>query len=214
MIRTNIEYTAAPLAKFQVLMIGSAEMSDGKSTVSANLAITWADLGKRVLLIDADLRRSTVDKTFQVPNGQGLTGVLADQLSAEQVIQPTIVAGLDVLTAGPVPPNPADLLESPQLAAILNDLRQKYDLIIIDVPPFTVVTDAQVILPHVDGVVLIVTLGKTWRSNMQRAVASLKISQANLLGVVTRSMQAHRRNEGYYKEEAYAANTKTKRRAR
>ncbi|GEA95039.1 exopolysaccharide biosynthesis protein [Weissella viridescens] len=191
-VRTNIEYAGAALDKLQVVMFTSSQMSDGKSTVSSNVAVTWAQAGKKALIVDADLRRPTVHTTFRLDNRQGLTTILASDLQPKDLVHETMVPGLSALTSGPVPPNPAELLGSPRMAALVEWMRNNYDIVVLDVPPLNLVTDAQVMLPLADGVVLLITLNQTQKVNLERAVELLNLTSTKVLGVVSRA----KRNDG------------------
>lgn len=195
-LRTNIEFAGAALEKLQVVMFTSAEMSDGKTTVSTNVAVTWAQAGKKVLYVDADLRRPTAHSTFDLLNTRGLTTILASDAQPKDTVQETFVPNLEVLTSGPVPPNPAELLSSHRMVALVEWMRNNYDIVVLDVPPVMAVTDAQVLVPLVDGTVLVTTFGKTMKTNLQRTVETLRISQAKILGVVERN-RGSRGDAGY-----------------
>lgn len=164
-IRTNIHFMSVdkPLRR---IAFTSSSVSEGKSTVTANMAITWAQDGKKVLLIDADLRRSTLHRTFELPNNRGLTTILTSGLSKidlNQVIPNSGIKNLDVLTAGPIPPNPSELLNSKRMLNFLKAVEPMYDLVVIDVPPLLEVTDTQVLSDKLDGIVLVVRAGVTQR---------------------------------------------------
>jgi len=185
-LRTNIEFSGAALDKLEVIMFTSAEMSDGKTTVSANTAITWAQAGKRVLYVDADLRRPTAHATFNLLNTRGLTTILASAMQPKDIVDKSFVENLDVLTSGPIPPNPAELLNSGRMKILVEWMRENYDIVVLDVPPVMAVTDAQVLLPLVDGVVLVTVFGKTIKMNLQRTVETLRLSDTKILGIVSR----------------------------
>ncbi|MDY2513083.1 CpsD/CapB family tyrosine-protein kinase [Weissella confusa] len=195
-LRTNIEFAGAALDKLQVVMFTSAEMSDGKTTVSSNVAITWAQAGKKVLYVDADLRRPTAHSTFDLINTRGLTTILASDAQPKNTVQETFVPNLEVLTSGPVPPNPAELLSSHRMVALVEWMRNNYDIVVLDVPPVMAVTDAQVLVPLIDGTVLVTTFGKTLKNNLQRTVETLRISNAKILGIVERN-RGSRGDAGY-----------------
>lgn len=195
-LRTNIEFAGAALEKLQVVMFTSAEMSDGKTTVSTNVAVTWAQAGKKVLYVDADLRRSTAHSTFDLLNTRGLTTILASGAQPKDTVQETFVTNLEVLTSGPVPPNPAELLSSHRMVALVEWMRNNYDIVVLDVPPVMAVTDAQVLVPLIDGTVLVTTFGKTLKNNLQRTVETLRISNAKILGIVERN-RGSRSDAGY-----------------
>ena len=185
-LRTNIEFAGAALDKLQVVMFTSAEMSDGKTTVSSNVAVTWAQAGKSVLYVDADLRRPTGHSTFDLLNTRGLTTILASDAQPKYTVQKTFVENLEVLTSGPVPPNPTELLSSARMAAVVDWMRNNYDVVVFDVPPVMAVADAQVLMPVVDGAVLVTTFGKTLKANLQRTVETLRMSDTKILGTVQR----------------------------
>lgn len=163
-LRTNIEFAGAALDKLQVLMFTSAEMSDGKITVSSNVAVVWAQAGKSVLYVDADLRRPTAHSTFDLMNTRGLTTILANNDQPKDTVQKKIVDNLEVLTSGPVPLNPAELLSSERMASLVEWMRNNYDVVVLDVPPVMAVTDAHVLMPLVDGAFLVTIFGKTLKN--------------------------------------------------
>lgn len=185
-LRTNIEFAGAALDKLQVVMFTSAEISDGKTTVSSNVAVAWAQAGKRVLYVDADLRLPTAQSTFGLINTRGLTTILATNAQPKDVVQETFVDNLEVLTSGPVPPNPAELLSSTRMTSLMEWMRNNYDVVVFDVPPVMAVTDAQVLMPVVDGAVLVTIFGKTLKANLQRTVETLRMSDTKILGIVQR----------------------------
>lgn len=191
-LRTNIEFVSATLPQFKTVLITSAEISDGKTTVASNLAVTWAQSGQSVLYVDADLRRSTAQATFKVLPNRGLTTVLSAAKMPIDAVQKTQITGLDVLTAGPVPPNPAELLGSEKMTTIITWANAHYDKVVIDVPPVLAVTDAQMLMKQVDGVVLVVALGKTKKANIKRTVEIMKLSQTPIIGVIHRDKKKRR----------------------
>ena len=134
-VRTNIEFAGAALDQCEVIMFTSSTVSEGKSTVSANVAVTWAQAGKKVLLIDADLRRPTVHATFRTLNLEGVTTVLTGKTKPSDVAEKTFVDNLDIITSGPVPPNPSELLNSKRMANLLEWSRTNYDIVVLDAPP-------------------------------------------------------------------------------
>ncbi len=198
-IRTNIHFMSVdkPLRR---IAFTSSSISEGKSTVTANMAITWAQDGKKVLLIDADLRRSTLHRTFELPNNRGLTTILTSGLSKidlNEVIPNSGIKNLDVLTAGPIPPNPSELLNSKRMLNFLKAVEPMYDLVVIDVPPLLEVTDTQVLSDKLDGIVLVVRAGVTQKAGVARAVEMLKISKARLLGYVLNDADSEDAAYGY-----------------
>lgn len=195
-LRTNIEFAGASLENLQVIMFTSAEISDGKTTVSTNTAVTWAQAGKSVLYVDADMRRSTAQSTFRLSNGHGLSTILASAEQPKDVVQKTFVENLEVLTAGPTPPNPAELLNSKRMASLIEWMRNNYDIVVLDVPPIMSVSDAQVLLPLIDGVVLVTMFNKTMKVSLKRTVEVLELGNTKILGIVER-VQDNKDGAGY-----------------
>ncbi len=195
-VRTNIEFAGAALDQCQVIMFTSSAMSEGKSRVSANVAVTWAQAGKNVLLIDADLRRPTVHATFRTLNLDGVTTVLTGKMKPDEVVEETFVNNLSIITSGPLPPNPSELLNSKRMSALLDWARKNYDIVVLDAPPVLAVSDVQVLVPKTDGVVVVANMDKTLKGDLQRTVEVLKLAKAKLLGSVER-VKAKRGDRGY-----------------
>ncbi|WP_309215833.1 CpsD/CapB family tyrosine-protein kinase [Lacticaseibacillus rhamnosus] len=195
-VRTNIEFAGAALDKCQVIMFTSSAMSEGKSTVSANVAVTWAQSGKKVLLIDADLRRPTVHATFRKLNLDGVTTALTAKMSADQIVESTFVDNLSVMTSGPVPPNPSELLNSKRMGQLLDWARKNFDIVVLDAPPVLAVSDVQVLVPKTDGVVVVANMGKTLKGDLKRTVEVLRLAKAKILGSVER-VKLSRADRGY-----------------
>lgn len=202
-IRTNVNFAAAN-REFRTLMITSSVQGEGKSTVSANLAVEYAKEGLNVLLVDADLRRPTIHKTFGLDNQVGLTSWLAQQVTdINQAVQ-TSIENLFIMTSGPIPPNPAELLGSSRMTEFLTNVTRDLDLIIVDAPPILPVTDAQLLASKVDGSVLVVRQNVAQKAAVRDAVALLKHAKANVLGAVLNDVQDHS-HHGYYGYEYYAS---------
>lgn len=185
-LRTNISFMAID-HPIKTLALTSASVSEGKSTVTDNLAVVWAQNGQQVLLVDADLRRPTLHGTFDLDNREGLTTILTSQaktINLNQIIQPSGINNLSLLTSGPTPPNPAELLNSQRMRDLLAAAKNRYDMVIVDVPPMLEVTDTQVIAHNLDAVVLVIKQGQTQKLGAKRAVELLKLAHANLLGYV------------------------------
>lgn len=180
-------------------MVTSTGPAEGKSTIAANLATVMAQSGKKTLLIDADLRKPTVNHTFRFLNNEGLTQVLTGQASLEQVVKTnTDVDNLDILTSGPIPPNPAELLGSRAMSRLLEEAKSHYHLVLFDTPPVIAVTDAQVLASQVDGVLLVISSGKTNREMAVRAKELLEQVQANILGCVLNNRKMKAGSQYYY----------------
>lgn len=168
----------------KVIQITSAEPGDGKSTTSANLAIAIAQSGKKVLLIDGDLRRPTMHTLFGLPQDIGLTDVLLSEIEWPNAVRSTRLPGLSVLAAGLCPDSPAELLSNQRLPDMLKAARGVYDLIIIDTPPMLAVSDPAIISPHIDGLLLVVRMGKNKRAAAQRARETIDSHGIRLYGVI------------------------------
>ena len=196
-LRANIDFAAASLKNFKTILFTSAEMSDGKSTAAQNLAVTWAQTGKRILLLDADFRRPTLHKTFAIPNEHGLTTVLAMHEQPASVIHSTEIPNLYVMTSGPMPPNSSELLASDKMVKVISWMKEQSDMVVIDSTPLLLVPDAQALIPRTDGIVLVATLGKTRRRSMATAAHILKLAKANVLGVVSRDQRRADKGYGY-----------------
>lgn len=199
-LRTNIEFAAVSKGEIKTLLISSALPSEGKSTVTSNLAIVYAQQGKKVLLVDADLRRPTVAVTFGLNrNSAGLTNYLGDNhKEISDVVHRTAMDNLDVVTSGPIPPNPAELLGSGKMTELVTQLKSQYDLIIFDVPPFLMVTDAQVLMSKVDGVAIVINGGKTNKGALQRTNEILKIAEAPVLGFIYNDQSRRKKGSSGY----------------
>ena len=196
-IRTNIQFSM-PKGQLRTMLITSTGPEEGKSTTTANVAITMAESGNRVLLIDADLRKSVVHKMFELPNLKGLTNVLAEDLDYREILRSTKVKGLDILTGGPKPPNPSELLGSDKMRTFLESLKKDYDIIILDTPPVLPVTDAAILASLVDGVVLVSSYGQTTFEGLARAKVQLENVGAKILGVILNKVPASKRGGHYY----------------
>lgn len=183
LIRTNIQLYARN-RKIKSIVVTSPSPSDGKSTTAVNLAIVLAQQGKPVLLVDADLRKPTIHYAFNVNNIQGLTNFLTKRSGLDEVISSTHVSNLDIITSGPIPQNPSELLDTESMADLLEELKKAYEYVILDSPPVLVVTDAQILANKSDGIVMVVSSGKTSKGGALRAKELLDKAKASLLGVV------------------------------
>lgn len=198
-LRTNIQVSSVD-DPVRTLMVSSAAEFDGKSTVLANLAVVMAQAGQSVILVDADLRRSTLHKKFRLPNKEGLTTVLLqDQPSANGYLHETGVPNLRVLTSGPLPPNPSELLSSRKMQQLIEHLRQEADIVLFDTPPALPVTDAAVLATRVDGVLFVISAEQTRKAAVRQAVESLKQVKARFLGAtLNRMAPQYLHDYGYY----------------
>lgn len=183
-IRTNIQFSMID-KELKTLVFTSAGPGEGKSTVSANVAVVFAKQGKKVLLVDADMRKPTIHSTFKVPNNEGLTTLLTEkEINLENVIKETVDENLFILTSGPIPPNPSELLDSNKMNFVIEMLTNTYDLIIFDMPPIVTVTDAQIMASKSDGTIFVVRNGVANKDTVLKAKQLLTIVNANVIGTV------------------------------
>ena len=199
-LRTNIQFTS-PDHPLRTLLVTSPGPGDGKSTVSSNLAVAISQGGRRVTMVDADMRRPTLHKRLSVENQGGLGALfIQPKLYLNGNLQSTGMPGLNVLTGGSVPPNPAELLGSAKMLDILRAVKDETEMVIIDSPPVTSVTDAVVLAPGVDGVLIVVRPGVTKLAAAREAINELKRAGANILGLIVNGVRAEdiRYYSGYY----------------
>ncbi|MGP6146548.1 CpsD/CapB family tyrosine-protein kinase [Jeotgalibaca sp. A122] len=183
-IRTNIQFSMID-KDLKTIIFTSSGPYEGKSTVAANIASVFADQGKKVVLIDADMRKPTVSKTFSIHNTEGLSTLITSRSTRiEDVVQYVDEAGLDIITSGPVPPNPSELLNSNRMNEIIKELEDTYDLVLFDMPPVVSVTDAQIMATKTDGVVFVVRRNIAHTEDIKQAKELLDMVHANVLGVV------------------------------
>ena len=198
MIRTNMRFSSIdnPL---HTLMITSPNPGEGKSLTTANLAVVLAQSGQRVIVVDADLRRPMQHLIFELDDKVGLTTILPDPaIHVSDVWQNTPIENLKVITSGPIPPNPADMLGSKRMGQLIDELRTKAEIVIFDTPPVTAVADASILSVRLDGVLLIVRSGRTRRTPMQHSQDILTTAGANLLGVVMNQIPTRGKSYQYY----------------
>lgn len=183
-IRTNIQFSMID-KDLKTIIFTSSGPWEGKSTVAANIASVFADQGKRVVLVDADMRKPTVFRTFNIHNNTGLSTLITSrQTNLKDVVQRVEEVGLDVIPSGPIPPNPSELLNSNRMNEIIKLLETEYDLVFFDMPPVVSVTDAQIMATKTDGVVFVVRRGIAHTDDVKHAKELLDMVQANVLGVV------------------------------
>ncbi len=206
-LRTNITFTAADHPN-QVLVLTSALVGDGKSTTASNLAVTLAHQGVRTLLIDADLRKGTLHKMFAVPREPGLTQLLIGESSIDVAVKKVSLGEggqtLHLLTSGRVPPNPAELLGSERMRTLLEQLRQRFDMILFDTPPLTLVTDAAVLGTLSDSTVLVARAGVTDKRALHHAAAQLYHLRVQLSGTIVNDFDPKETGYGYEYGYGYA----------
>jgi capsular exopolysaccharide synthesis family protein len=197
-LRTNLDFANLDQT-FKTLAVTSAGVGEGKSTTLANLAVVSAQAGRKVILVDADLRRPTLHQIFGLNNDTGLTTAMMDEAAlASPPLQETSIKGLSVLTSGPLPPNPAELMGSRRMEEVIAALAERADQVFFDTPPVVAVTDAAVLATKVDGVLLIISAGKTRREYARTAVQRLEQISARLVGTVLTNVQMGAGFKGYY----------------
>lgn len=200
MLRVNLDFTAVD-SPLQTVAITSANPGEGKSTTIANLAVALAESGKRVILVDTDLRRPTLHRIFELPNERGVTSALLNPESSElhQHLAPTEVPNLQLMPCGPIPPNPAELLSSRRMAALIGALKAECDIVLFDTPPLLVFADAALLARACDGVILTARAYTTRLGALRQASEQLTQAGARLLGVVLNGVATPRgKQHSYY----------------
>lgn len=195
-LRTNIQFSTVD-TPLRTLLITSASPQEGKSLTASNLAIVMAQTGRRVILVDADLRRPMQHQVFSLTNKLGLTSILMDtDIPLSEVLQPGGVDDLKVVTSGPIPPNPSEILGSKKMGSLIETLQQEADIIIFDGAPAMAVTDSIVLATRLDGTLLVIDAGKTRRAQARRSKEALEAVGARVLGVALNRVSL--RSEGHY----------------
>lgn len=206
-LRTSIQFSSVDNPN-RTLLVTSPIPGEGKSTTAANLAVVMAQAGHNVLLVDTDLRRPGQDKIFELPNRRGLTSLLLEFNASDaehnvrallnDVVQDTRVEGLKLLSSGPVPPNPSELLGSTKMKTLLNALANEYDYVIMDSPAVLAATDAAVLSVLADGTLMVALAGKSRKTHLSQAVEQLREVNANLMGLILNGLSAKIDSYGMY----------------
>lgn len=202
---TELQSEYHGIDKNKIFAITGPDVKQGKSTVAANLAIAVALDGNKVLLIDADLRKPNVAKFFNVPNDVGYTTLVKGITTLEESVKPSNVDGLDLLTSGPLPPNPTEFLNSEENRQWVQKLQNEYDIIIYDTSPCSFISDAQIVTTFVDAVVLVITVKSTRIPTVRTAIEQLNLVKAPLIGYVLNKVQAEKHGREYYYNYYYYA---------
>lgn len=194
-LRTNVNFSM-PDKELKTFLVTSSSPGEGKSTVAANTAVVFAQEGKKVLLVDADMRKPTVHYTFHLTNTLGVSNLLTRQATVAEVVKTSEIENLDIITCGPIPPNPAELLSSQTMNKVIEVMKEIYDIIIFDAPPVLSVADAQILANKCEGTILIMSAGTTEKVEAQKAKEALVSSQANIIGVVLNNFELQK--DHYY----------------
>jgi capsular exopolysaccharide synthesis family protein len=195
-IRTSLLLSSAD-KKPKTIMVTSALPEEGKSTTLSNLAVTLAQAGKTVLIVDSDFRKPTQHKIFKVRNINGLTNYLTSEMEVNALVKATDIPKLFLINVGPVPPNPAELLGSEKMGNLIETLKQWFDFILLDSPPLLTVSDAMVLGPKIDGMILVVWGGKTSREALKQAKEKLDMVKIKCLGVVINNINIQEHDYNY-----------------
>ena len=212
-IRTNLTFASID-KPIKVILNTSAEAGDGKSFVSSNLAVAYAQANKRVLLVDCDLRRGRLHEVFEVMNltSGGYSNLIlnyTEDIKLDKYILPTNIKGVDLLTTGPMPPNPVELLGSENNRRLIKTLRKKYDIILLDCPPVLGLSDALILTQFSDANIMTFSIKKTKKENLERAIKAFDTANAKITGiVVNRATMSKNGYYGYYYNDYYASGEK------
>ncbi|WP_079525373.1 CpsD/CapB family tyrosine-protein kinase [Solibacillus isronensis] len=195
-VRTNINFSM-PDKDLKTIVVTSSTPGEGKSTNASNIAVVYAQSGKKVLLVDGDMRKPTTHHTFNIMNTKGLSTVLIRQHTLDEVAHKTDIEGLSIITSGPIPPNPAELIASKTMDQFIETVKGQFDMVIFDAPPVLSVTDAQILSNKCEGTILVINSGKAEKENVIKAKEMLIASKANIIGAVLNNY-AIDKNHYYY----------------
>ena len=200
-LQSNLIYSQ-PDNPYRVVCVSSANKSEGKTTVMSNMAVTLAESGKSVVLIDCDFRRPRIHREYGVEGAPGVVEYLFDEASLETIVQPTLVDGVDVLPAGKKTPNPAGLSRSAKLAELIDTLKEQYDYVLVDAPPYGIITDAAPLMTKVDGIILVARFNQTREADFDQTIENLQSIRANIIGTVMMAFDP-KKASGYYYTSTY-----------
>jgi polysaccharide biosynthesis transport protein len=201
MLQTNLGFTLSD-KELQVILLTSSTPGEGKSFVAANLALAAASVGRRVLLVDADMRRPRQHRVWEIPNLLGLSNILAGQAQLKNAVQ-EVSPLVNMLPAGKIPPNPVTLLDSQRMTDLIEEAKNDYDFVIIDTPPLTAVTDPLIVSKYVDGLLLVVRPGEVEYSALKSSKSLLDQAKAPILGMVVNGISEESAYGGYYYRTGY-----------
>lgn len=201
-IRSNIMFSRAN-DEIISLIVTSEKPAAGKSVVSANIATTYAQAGYRTLIIDGDMRKPTQNYLFEEANYDGLSNLIIGKSDYEKAIRSTRVSNLDLLTSGPIPPNPSELIDSDAFYEVYNELLRRYDFVLIDTPPVNTVTDAQVYLQYVKDAIIVIDAENNNKNEVKKAKTLIEKAGGKLIGAVLNKTPKDKTSSyySYYGEE-------------
>lgn len=194
--RANVNFALTGTEGCKKIAVTSSAAAEGKTTTCINLAIAFVQSGAKVLLIDGDMRKSSIHKYLGVKNVMGLSNVLSGCTQLNEIIKKTTY-GFDCMTAGPIPPNPSELLLSSTAAELMDTLSEYYDYIIIDTPPVAMVSDALSLIKYIDGYIITVREAFTLHEHLKKSINALQFANAKILGFILNDSQGGRKRYGY-----------------
>jgi capsular exopolysaccharide synthesis family protein len=206
-LRTNIQYSSID-RELKSIVVTSASPKEGKSTVSGNLALSFAQNGKKVIIIDCDLRKPSIHRKFNISNLCGLSEVMIGKETLDKTIQ-KYKANVHILTSGKIPPNPSEMISSTAMSNLLKELKVVYDIVIIDSPPLDAVTDAQILSTKVDGTIIVLKSEESKIESVKEAKNLLNKVGANIIGVVMTEVSNYKNKPYYYYGTDEKENQKT-----
>jgi capsular exopolysaccharide synthesis family protein len=193
-LRTNLQFSSVD-KDIKSIVVTSSGASEGKSTTASNIAASFVQMGKKVIILDCDFRKPRIHKIFGISNRSGMTNIISEKTTPSDYV--TKFDNLYVLPSGPIPPNPSEMLGSERMKSIIKELEDQYDYVIIDSPPISFVTDAALLSSFADGTILVVASGQTDTRSAASAKEALEKVEANILGVVLTKIPL--KGNGYYK---------------
>ena len=197
-LRSNIEYSSFD-DEYRAIVVTSSVPGEGKSTTSGNLALSLAQSGNKVLLVDCDMRKPSMHKNFRITNTYGISDILLQKQTFEDVAN-CYNENLTIITAGKIPPNPSEMLSSRAMTAFIKEMKKEFKYIILDTPPLQAVTDAQVLSTKADGVLLVVRAGSTKRDAVLNSVDLIEKVHGKVIGIVLNGVENKKNNYYYYGE--------------
>jgi capsular exopolysaccharide synthesis family protein len=204
LLRTNVQFASVDHPP-RVMLVTSALPGEGKTTTASNLALAFAEGGRSVVLIDGDLRRPAIHRLFDAPSSRGLTELIVAMYPDGRQYGHEVYRNLSVIPAGPLPPNPADLLGSDRMAHLIDQLRNEFDVVVIDAPPVLAASDAAILSTMVDGAILVIDLHKTKRREIRKARAAIETVNGRVVGIVVNRFKVRDRAYYYDYSHSYSA---------